>query len=198
MSPWFTSSEFSIFRSSQLGPMPLSYPTSGSDLFRSILSIKEEAAKGSCKIKTTAAETTAAKNWGKNAWWKKSDLFWTFVKCSMKITVFWLHIQKYHHILNAQGLQKLMKPHPLTPSAQSSQFGRGVSPFESLDQRFVETRLPFGFSVLIPWLQRTVPRVSSYLKDHHLLCKKLTLRWLNPRTIFNRHILNWIATDWTR
>ena len=102
VSPCFTS-EFSIFRSPQLNPVPLSYPTTGSDLLRSILSGNKEAAKGSCKLKSQQQKWQEQKIKGKNLM-KKLQLFWTSIDIYIaQMNILWLHSQKYH-IFNNQGL----------------------------------------------------------------------------------------------
>ena len=100
--------------------MPLSYPTTGSDLLRSILSVNKAAAKGSCKLKSQQEKQQEQKIRGKNLM-EKLQLFWTSLSLSLSVSVslslylsiyiyiaqmniFWSHNQKYHNILNNQGL----------------------------------------------------------------------------------------------
>ena len=74
--------------------MPLSYPTTGSDLLRSILSVNKAAAKGSCKLKSQQEKWQEQKIRGKNL--MKLQLFWTSLSLSVSVSLsIYLYIYIY-------------------------------------------------------------------------------------------------------
>lgn len=128
MSPWFASSEFSIFTSPQLGPVPLPTQLQAQICPEVFYQWTKKLPRVPTRQNSQRQKEQQQELRGKNSWWRKSELFWTSVYVLYRLIHFDYTSRSIIIFSVLRSLEVSIKPHQLAASAQA---GRAImsSPF---------------------------------------------------------------------